>query len=329
MAPFPATSSSPGQGVLAVSVFPPSPPVLGTFTYTYPLKLISPRPAAHTKCILVFLLTYGGGLVSGDAIDLSVSVTASAKLAIVTQGSTKVFKAINRETVTRQKIDVVIEGDGALVYLPDPVQPFGASLYEQNQFFRLDPTRGNLCVLDWVSEGRTAMGERWKLWSWRGRNEVWSVPQADDKGVVGPGTLLLRDNMILREDVVKSPSGTLLAKMNGLGVFGTLVIYGQQFESLGIFFLSEFSLLPRLGGKDWSHSTQERHLSTVEEWRETRQRSEKSHGVLWTAAAVRGFVVVKFGAKDVEGARGWLRDMIKEEGSLEREFGEESMLCLK
>lgn len=333
MSPFPPPFSQAGHGAVITSVFPPSIPVLSRLAYTYPLKLISPSPTAQVKSIVVFLLTYGGGLVSGDATRLSVTVGAASRLALVTQGSTKIFKAINRETWTSQNLDVVIESDGALVYLPDPVQPFGESVYEQRQVFRLDPEKGSLCVLDWVSEGRTARGERWGLWTWKGRNEVWSsssTRSGEGAGESGQhGKLLLRDNVILVGDDLSETMRSLAARMDGLGVFGTLILRGALFEKLARFFVGEFSLLPRLGAKDWSQSAHEGQLSAVEEWREARRKREKSDGLLWTAAAVRECTVVKFGAREVEGARTWLGDMIRREGTVEAEFGEESLLCLK
>ena len=51
--------------------------------------------------------------------------------------------------------------------------------------------------------------------------------------------------------------------------------------------------------------------------------------VTWTAARVRaGFVLVKFGAKDFETAKDWLGGLLREEGSIIREFGEEALFCL-
>ncbi|KAI9793920.1 MAG: hypothetical protein M1816_007172 [Peltula sp. TS41687] len=331
LSPFPPPSSQPGHGTILTAVLPPTPTTLRELTYTYPLKLISPSPHAGAKSIVVFLLTYGGGLVSGDATRLSVTVGAASRLVLVTQGSTKIFKAVDRSTCTSQHLDVLVERDAALVYLPDPVQPFGESVYEQRQVFRVDAEKSaNLCVLDWVSEGRTARGERWGLWGWRGRNEVWEAVETGMGSGSGSGRLLLRDNVILLGDDIGTV-GTLAGRMDGLGVFGTLILRGNMFETLARFFLEEFSLLPRLGAKDWSHEDDDERqpLSAVEEWRDARQMRERRDGLLWTAAAVRGCTVVKFGAREVEGARRWLGDMIRREATVEREFGEESLLCLK
>lgn len=64
-------------------------------------------------------------------------------------------------------------------------------------------------------------------------------------------------------------------------------------------------------------------------WRKKRQEREKKDAVLWTAANVRGAVVIKFGAREVEGAKVWLGSMLQEEGTIAREFGPGGLMCVK
>src|SRR5277367_4021728 len=95
--PFPKSSSTPGEGHLVVQLLPHGISGLATVAYQYPLKLISPSPTASQKSVLVFLLTYGGGLVGGDQVHLDIDVKSNAKLSIVTQGHTKIFKSPSRD----------------------------------------------------------------------------------------------------------------------------------------------------------------------------------------------------------------------------------------
>lgn len=96
--------------------------------------------------------------------------------------------------------------------------------------------------------------------------------------------------------------------------------------------MKEFKSLPRLGGKSWTPSAK----SIAEEGSDyfdagskvRRREQEAEDGVLWTAAQVRGFVLVKFGAKQVDGARRWLGGMLRREGSVQREFGHQALFCL-
>src|SRR5579862_5275429 len=143
--PFTPSASAPGRGHISVCLLPPSASHLTTLSYTYPLKLISPSHPSQ-KAVLVFLLTYGGGLVSGDAVTLSADVLANSRLALVTQGSTKIFKARSPDVVSSQTLNVRVEAGAALCLLPDPVQPFAGSVYEQRQVFRVDTATASLLV---------------------------------------------------------------------------------------------------------------------------------------------------------------------------------------
>lgn len=253
---------------------------ISTCTSTYPLKLLSPPCRPSQKAALVFMMSYGGGLVAGDRVNLHVTVEPNARLALLTQGSTKVYKTLGLRS--SQSLTATVE-DAALVLLPDPVQPFRDSAFEQRQVFQVTPA-SSLLVLDWVSAGRTARGEKWECSECRTRNEIWM-----------DGRLLLRDNLVLQD------RGDI--DMDGLEVFGMLVIRGPVFAGLGEFFLREYSGLPRV------------HFGPGEECR-------------WTAGAVRGSVVVKFGSLHVDSARRWLRQMLLTDGTIEREFGNKALLSL-
>lgn len=336
ISPFAKSTSQPGRGSIVVGLLPPDTPVLSTVTYQYPLKLVAPDPVpppehsekdgaisprlVHT----VFLLNYGGGIVAGDSIDLAVQLDAGTRLVLLTQGSTKIFKTTDPSLVSRQQMTVTIAPNSALIYLPDPVQPFAHTAFSQTQIYNLENEQGNLCVCDWVTSGRSARGENWDIYEYKSRNEVW----ASNMHVEGRSKklLLLRDNMMLDKN---GQTGIPLSeRMDGYLVFGTLIIRGPVFSQLSKHFIDEFEALPRIGGRNWGDSVLP-ELTPKEQRRADRQQREKDNGVIWSAANVRGFVLVKFASKEVEGSRNWLGDMIKEEGSVLRAFGERALLCLK
>lgn len=328
--PFAASASIPGRGHIKLAVLPPSKPVLEVVSYQYPLKLIAPaalsvpgrdKDAEPALVHTVYLLTYGGGLVAGDNIDLHVDCAPSTRLILLTQGSTKIFKSPSRSIVSTQITTFSIADDAVLVYLPDPVQPFGQSVFEQKQIYDLQGTRANLCVCDWVCEGRSARGEKWQFQSYTSRNEVWSAP------LHGARRLLLRDNLILDNEARANEH--VLRRMDGLGIVATLTLGGPLFEALGSFFILEFGSLPRLGGRRWEEEQEGTETSPRERWRARRLAQEKRDGLLWTAAKTRGFVVIKFGARQVEGAKRWLKMMLEEDGSIEEIVGERALLCLR
>jgi urease accessory protein len=257
-----------------------------------------------------------------------IDVKPDAKLSVVTQGYTKIFKSPSRDVITRQRLRVNVDAGAGVCLLPDPVQPFGGSVYEQSQIFTL-AEGASLCLLDWVSAGRTARGEDWNLGAWSGRNEVWAAST-----IGGKSRLLLRDNVILVGDEVDTQEKFLKKKMHDLGIIGTLILKGPLLEALAAFFLAEFSVLPRIGARDFRSQDKvdrdsEIVLSQQDSWRQTRLKREKDDGLLWSAAKVRGCTVVKFGAHTVEGGRTWIGSMLKEEGSIEKHFGEDSVMCVR
>lgn len=326
--PFPKSSSKPGEGQLIVELLPNALSALSVNSYQYPLKLISPTPTAVQKSVLVFLLNYGGGLVAGDQIHLTITVQAKAKLSIATQGHTKIFKSSSSKIITTQILKVELKSGAAMCLLPDPVQPFEGSVYSQNQIFQLAHD-SSLCLLDWVTCGRTARGENWDFTSWKGRNEIWL--QGSDTKL----RLLVRDNVLLEGDdsnqISKIP---LKEQMHGNSVFGTLILRGPLLEALADFFIKEFSILPRIGARDFRsreavESDDKIIHSRKDKWRMLRLNQEKVDGILWSAAKVRGCTVIKFGSQTVEGGRLWIGGMIKEEGSISQTFGDDCLMCIR
>lgn len=362
-----------GHGTVHLALLPPSTPVLQTLTYQYPLKLISPAPSTITSHSLssasilnahsngppkdkqghqhlihtLYVLTFGGGIVAGDKITLNITLEPSTRLILLTQGSTKIFKSPSRHILSRQDMRVLIGPGAGLCYLPDPVQPFERSAFEQEMVYDMLPAgtgqgrekRGSICVLDWLSCGRAARGENWHFWQYGSKNEIYLVSEAEQsqKEQDRKRRLLLRDNLRLDVGHEEQHVGSIANRMEGMHVFGTLLLYGPLFAKLAKFFMAEFKAVPRLGGRKWdtpnSGDEDEDEISEEEARslaaRRARQRQEVKDGLLWSAAAVRGVVVVKFGAREVEGGKRWMKTMLETEGSVVDQFGERALMCLR
>src|ERR1700709_1845522 len=111
ISPFAASSSAAGTGEIILNLLPPGRQVLQKCTYQYPLKLIAPDPhhsSEEKHVTVVFLLTYGGGLVGGDKINLEVGLQDATRLVLLTQGSTKIFKSAERSVISGQTLNVRI-----------------------------------------------------------------------------------------------------------------------------------------------------------------------------------------------------------------------------
>ena len=169
-------------------------------------------------------------------------------------------------------------------------------------------------LVDWVNEGRKARGERWAFDGWRGRNEIWDVEREGNK------RMLVRDAVVLEGKDIRG-------RMDGMGVFGTVILRGPLFKALGDFFVDEFEKLPRIGGRNWG--TVAKELTEMEKWRAGRVEREKADELLWTACHVRGCTIIKFSAKDVEGVKTWLANMLRREGTVGRECGEGGLMFVR
>ena len=257
---------------------------------------------------------------AGDHVDLHVKVRSKARLVLLTQGSTKAYKTPSKDLGAEQYMTTTLEEGAALVLLPEPVQPFKGSSYKQYQAFHIHPQQSSMVFLDWVSAGRAARGECWEFFQWRGRNEIWSLPGETSTGQTIPQRLLLRDNIIL--DGMTDLEQSYRNEMDDLGVFGTLIIRGPLFQTLGQFFLEEFKRLPRIRGKPSVVAAAAAPCSST-------SLSSSPSRLIWTAASIRGFVMIKIGAKEVDEAKQWLRGMLERDGTVEREFGKHSLLSLQ
>jgi urease accessory protein len=325
--PFPESSSAAGEGYIAVRTLPNGLSGLENITYQYPLKLISPSRPPEERSVLVFLLSYGGGLVGGDTVNINIEVQSRARLSIVTQGHTKIFTSPTPDVITSQTLHVQIASDAALCLLPDPVQPFKGSNFEQKQVFKLERT-ASLCLLDWVTQGRMARGEDWSFIRWSGRNEIWG--RIDD--AAAEYRLLARDTVVLDSKQKALHHKLIKETMHGSAIYGTLILRGPLVEQVGAFFLAEFEALPRIGARDFRSSEDRAAAESAQTrrdvWRTQRLALESSHTILWSAANVRGCVVVKFGAGTVEAGRTWVGSMLAEEGSVAEHFGGHALMCV-
>ena len=393
-----------GHGEIHLALLPPATPSFKTLRYSYPLKLVPssphilppdlllvkenasssldggalsqgkssalPRPASVP---LLFMLSYGGGLLPPDALSLTVTLDPGARLTLATQGSTKIFPTPSAAststsstgspalhshessisstqhprpsfTTASQSLHAHIARGASLLLAPDPVQPFARSRGKQYQRFDL-AAGASVAVLDWVAAGRPARGESWRASCWRSCNEIWRVEPTPSGSSVAKERLLLRDAVLLGDDAREVEDGGVgqrLLRDEGIGVMGSLILAGKAFERLGDFFVEEFGAMPRIGGRDWGDdegdtngdgtpfdkSREERKRRHVE-WRKERLKHEKQDHVLWTAARVRGVVLVKVSAREVEGARRFLREMWMWDGTIGNEFGDGGLMCVK
>eukprot|EP00897_Mesotaenium_endlicherianum_P000209 jgi/Mesen1/10189/ME000076S09698 len=147
---------------------------VGTTAYAaYPLKLMLPSKVAlgGVDAVWVYAITYGGGIVAGDTVALSVTVCDSCTAAITTQSSTKVYHSDGKK-VAEQRLRASVGTGALLALLPDPVTCFKDALYRQEQSFDVAPG-GSLVLVDWLTSGRRGRGEVWEFEKYESCNRVY------------------------------------------------------------------------------------------------------------------------------------------------------------
>jgi urease accessory protein len=69
--------------------------IFSELSSTYPVKLLSPRIGQEGVAV-VYLMTYGGGLVGGDYVEVAIDVGESSVLVLLSQVNTSIFVIHNQ-----------------------------------------------------------------------------------------------------------------------------------------------------------------------------------------------------------------------------------------
>ena len=196
---------APGTGLLEI-VRTGDGSVVSRAYATSPLRLLTPR--AHRPSAWIYTSSYGGGLVGGDALRLSIDVGRGARAFVSSQSSSKIYRSERGSSLT---VDARVGAGAHLVMWPDPVVCFAKSAYRQHQRFDVDRD-GVLVLVDWMTSGRRASGERWQF----SRYESGTIVRL-------AGQLVVRDSVALC-----AADGELARRMGRFDVLCTVAVVGGE-----------------------------------------------------------------------------------------------------
>ena len=177
-------------------------------TPTSPLRWLTPRN--HGPAAWVYASSYGGGLVGGDTLRLTISIGAGASAFVSSQASTKVYRSRDRSSA---ELERRCQPGGHLVLWPDPVVCYAGSTFRQSQCVELRDD-GALILVDTMTSGRRASGERWQF-----------VEYANRITVRQDGRVVLFDSTRL-----SAVEGDLAARMGRFDVLSSVAIVGPRFR---------------------------------------------------------------------------------------------------
>jgi urease accessory protein len=133
-----------------------------------PLKVAKPFIRGSETEIVIMSAT--PGLLDGDALRIRFDVGEGCKLRVTTQSYAKVFRS-SASVGASQHVELNLAANTELRWLPQPTVPFAGSVARFVTDARVDPT-GKLLLIDTLTAGRSAMGERFCFESYRSRTSV-------------------------------------------------------------------------------------------------------------------------------------------------------------
>ncbi|RKG48447.1 urease accessory protein UreD [Corallococcus sp. AB011P] len=147
-----------------------------------PLRLLTPRNHGHAAW--AYTSSFGGGLVDGDHLRLEVDVADGASALLATQGANRVYRSPNG---CRSDLVARVGRDALLAWVPDPTVCFTDARYSQTLDVTLSPG-ASLVLVDVVTAGRSARGERWAFLHYASRLRVAREGRAlvDERWVLDP-----------------------------------------------------------------------------------------------------------------------------------------------
>ncbi|CDO77074.1 hypothetical protein BN946_scf184473.g18 [Trametes cinnabarina] len=265
---------------------------------SYPLKLLSAGTPPRNVS-MVYALTYGGGLASGDHTETVIEVHDGARLAMFSQGSTKVSKArpghprrsapakSNPEPAgtASQKLAVHVASGGAFFLLADPVTCFRDARYHRTQVVHL-ARDSSVVLLDWMTSGRKASSEEWEFTSYQSRVDVYVDGRriAEENMLVeGPYSFCTAQEAAKGFHVSGGALRSRCERTKPYSCYATVILYGELV-----------------------HETL-RRLSVA-------RHNASSPRLSWSMSSIcegRG-CIVKIGAEETEDVRVWLRQALSE-----------------
>lgn len=175
-----------------------------------PLKVQRPfYPEGSAVCHSVILHT-AGGIVGSDRLSLDFHLKPHAHALITTAAAGKVYRS--NEQQARQSIQMQVDTDACLEWLPQETIVFNGAIYRQDLRVELAP---GATWLGWeiTRFGRSARGERFLQGEWRSHTDVWQQ-----------GHPLWIDRQYLKggEEIINSPHG-----LAGQPIVASLAWIGQ------------------------------------------------------------------------------------------------------
>lgn len=221
-----------------------------------PLKLFVTRPRG--AAVWAYTTTIGGGLLAGDETALDVEVGSGATCFLGTQASTKIHTSVDGRD-SRQTLAARVAGGALLAVVSDLVTCYAGARHVQRASFALDE-EASLLLVDGITAGRAARGERWAFAAHASRTEI----------------RLGRDPLLVDALRLDGPPGSVGARMGRFDALATAILVGPRTRAVAAAALEAVAAMPihpgaelyasasALGGAVLVRIAAERHAAAAE-----------------------------------------------------------------
>ncbi len=170
--------------------------VLTDVSFTAPYKIMKPFEKPDGS-IQVMPLCASAGIMSGDLQQFDYQVDEGANLELLSQSFEKIHRM--EEGSASRQVRIRVAKNACLSYYPQPVIPFAESAFDSTMEIHLEDESSRLFLMDILSCGRSASGERFAYRRFSSEVSIW-------RG----GELIYRDNCRYEPEIMA---------MEGLGMY--------------------------------------------------------------------------------------------------------------
>ena len=221
--------------------------ILEDLSFTAPYKVMTPFPKEDGG-ISIMPLCASAGIMEGDVQEFTFQISEGSNLEFLSQSFDKVHKM--KEGLARRSVTAEVKKNAVFCYYPQPVIPYAQSAFESDMKIHLEDESSRFFLMEIISCGRKASGERFRYRKYASKVSVWRS-----------GSLIYRDNTRYEpekmEDILKElefyPASCRVKKTRGYYIKDHMTAAADKVENLGNFLELEIIVAKeeeRAGGLD-------------------------------------------------------------------------------
>lgn len=143
--------------------------ILDDIYFTAPFK-ISPAFYKEDNSIKVIVMSASAGIMAGDTQEYNITLNDNTNIEVTSQSFEKIHKMEDGDSY--RECNIIVGSNSLLKYKPLPTIPFKDSAFNSNMNITLKDKSSKLILVDIISCGRAACGERFEYKYYKSYTEV-------------------------------------------------------------------------------------------------------------------------------------------------------------